>query len=717
MTQNEFVGQVVTTAVLSVWWFGLVTGFIWLIWMNLQPSDWVPQLRRYRRYRSLIVLVLSAIVLIGGTLGFYFQTSGVPTTEAATRPPDLPPADANADKPGETVSEGAPTRETRFSDWSLYRAAQLFLLNSGDDGGDSLFLVLARDAAAALVLLLALEVVHQLFRDSILAMRLRRAKEHFVICGLGRTGIQIVEDLLSESKLEQFAVKALGYRLGRRRRNTVVVITRNAAKPLVQIAREKGAIILIGDATDELLLSYAGAHRAAEVFFVTGDDGKNLEGAAQLWNLREREKSEHKREFHTTCYVHLADQCLSRLMASLPDRCDKGQLRTFDALTTSALSLVRFELIRHKPQPEQVAHYVILGFGEIGPAVVRAIAEQAHFANGKRSRLTILYEPQDALSVQAFQARHPRFCKPNPEWFRGWDFPSEWDEWGYSPQGYPQSEKGGVSFVCNAAFLPFPADYRDLALVNHLERLARKPESRCVIIACHSDDERNVALSVHLNEELLRRKAPLPIFVSIAVQHHLAELVEKRYPMGDRANTFPQGEVVPFGQCKNSCDHEEIVGDELTTIAKVVYRSYEALQAENAAKKGKTHESLPWERLRWEFQQSNLQAARHVAIKLDALGLSLNPDNQVQGAIDQRLQEFDENVGDLQATVSRMEHNRWMAERLMSGWTFAEVSQNERRTRDSLAAWEKLKDYDRQKDRRQIHDVLDYYRRRNSGGR
>ena len=68
----------------------------------------------------------------------------------------------------------------------------------------------------------------------------------------------------------------------------VVVIENNAESPWLEHARQRGVAVVIGDATRADKLRGARAEHASEVFIVTGDDGVNLEVAAELGTLLKR---------------------------------------------------------------------------------------------------------------------------------------------------------------------------------------------------------------------------------------------------------------------------------------------------------------------------------------------------------------------------------------------------------------------------------------------
>jgi ppGpp synthetase/RelA/SpoT-type nucleotidyltranferase len=100
-----------------------------------------------------------------------------------------------------------------------------------------------------------------------------------------------------------------------------------------------------------------------------------------------------------------------------------------------------------------------------------------------------------------------------------------------------------------------------------------------------------------------------------------------------------------------------------------------------------------WDSLAPDLQESNRAQARHIPKKLEALGLAMTKAGAPMG----RKVRF--NKGQIER-LARIEHGRWVVERLLDGWRKGDVKDLERKTNPSLAAWGELsdgvQDYDRQ---------------------
>jgi len=95
------------------------------------------------------------------------------------------------------------------------------------------------------------------FRRRRMERTIRNSKEHYIICGIGRVGFYILEEL----------------RATRRPHVTV-----DMDKCSIERALEtfKDGVFIEGDATDTSVLARAGIERAKGIFAVTGDDNQNL---------------------------------------------------------------------------------------------------------------------------------------------------------------------------------------------------------------------------------------------------------------------------------------------------------------------------------------------------------------------------------------------------------------------------------------------------------
>jgi len=133
-------------------------------------------------------------------------------------------------------------------------------------------------------------------------------------------------------------------------------------------------------------------------------------------------------------------------------------------------------------------------------------------------------------------------------------------------------------------------------------------------------------------------------------------------------------------------------------LANAVHEAY----CEEARAKGETPETnrslRPWEELTEDLRNSNRAQVEDIPNKLRMVGLELAATNG-PGPIEMPL--TDEQIEQL----AIREHERWMAEREQSGWTYAPVRDNVRKYHPSMVGWNRLSESEKDKDRDAIRGL------------
>ena len=197
---------------------------------------------------------------------------------------------------------------------------QLFIVQSGDlDGPIGWKLEFARFAApvvaayAGFCALLSIFFHHvQLFRPWLIG-------DHVIVCGLGRRGSKLVQQLRAQGKC-------------------VVVIEHDENNAELAHCRQMGAIVLLGAANDRRILDKACVHRAKTLISIVGDDGVNVETAVLAHQLNQK-----RRSGVLDCVVHVFDPRLQRALKKhriFTDTNDPFELRLFNAFEIGAQAML-----------------------------------------------------------------------------------------------------------------------------------------------------------------------------------------------------------------------------------------------------------------------------------------------------------------------------------------------------------------------------------------
>jgi len=108
-----------------------------------------------------------------------------------------------------------------------------------------------------------------------------------------------------------------------------------------------------------------------------------------------------------------------------------------------------------------------------------------------------------------------------------------------------------------------------------------------------------------------------------------------------------------------------------------------------------------WEELHADYQASNRDQARHIKEKLTAIGCTYvtagaDPDESVAFTPDEV------------EMMARMEHGRWVVERLLAGWRPGEKRDPEKKTNPHLVAWSQLSEDVRELDRQTVRKIPEF---------
>jgi hypothetical protein len=157
--------------------------------------------------------------------------------------------------------------------------------------------------------------------------------------------------------------------------------------------------------------------------------------------------------------------------------------------------------------------------------------------------------------------------------------------------------------------------------------------------------------------------------------------------------------IRPFGMEDRVCQLAGLGEEASEQFARDIHQAYVKMRLEEAQQKpdgGASAQNdpalLPWDDLPEDFRESNRQQADHIFIKLRAVGCEAAPASDLRPAVS----EFSPAEMEL---LAEMEHRRWVAERLLAGWTYGPKKVVERRENPNLVPWAKLteeiKNYDR----------------------
>jgi hypothetical protein len=274
-----------------------------------------------------------------------------------------------------------------------YVTLQLFLMNGADlEGPVGWKLEFARFAAPVVSAYAAIAAALSIFYQQVQFVRPRLFGRHVIVCGLGRRGLRLVEQL-------------------RQRGECVVVIDHDANNDELSHCRQLGAIVLVGPANDRWLLQRACVRRAKALVAIMGDDGINMETAVLAHEVNAK-----RRSGSLDCVVHVFDPRLQEVLKRhriFTDTSDPFELRFFNTFEIGAQAM-----LHRQPVPDPAVegavppHLLIVGLGRLGESLLVQAAgdwQARHVENAPRCPLHVTVVDRHAkLKHQALSLRYPQ---------------------------------------------------------------------------------------------------------------------------------------------------------------------------------------------------------------------------------------------------------------------------------------------------------------------
>jgi len=134
------------------------------------------------------------------------------------------------------------------------------------------------------------------------------------------------------------------------------------------------------------------------------------------------------------------------------------------------------------------------------------------------------------------------------------------------------------------------------------------------------------------------------------------------------------------------------------TIAQAVHERFLAAKAASLTPTGRA--IAPWELLDEDFRESNRAQARHIEEKLRDIGCAVVSAEAATEPVTFTPDEVER--------LAEMEHGRYNAERLLEGWRWSEVKDDDRKTSPYLVSWAELPDDIREYDRQTVREIPEF---------
>jgi hypothetical protein len=302
-------------------------------------------------------------------------------------------------------------------------------------------------------------------------------------------------------------------------------------------------------------------------------------------------------------------------------------------------------------------HVVVVGVGRMGESVVVNIARNWRdkgITNVERLRITLVDKNAENIT-ESLYIRYPqleKYCELVPEQM---DIKS------------PDFEKAGFLFD------------------NH------RHANVSIVYVCLDSDSNALSAALTLYQRI--RAINIPIVVRMTHEAGLATLL--RVENGEYKEFIG---VHGFGLLDRTCTLDLTLECNYEIMARAIHEDYVC----NERKKGVTTEMnpalVPWKELPENLKESNRNQAEHIRFKLEAIGC----DVAITNDWDAQPVTFSPEEVELMA---RMEHERFIEERLREGWKPGGSKNLNKKISPILAPWGVLPEEERDKDRNAVRDI------------
>ncbi|HVZ99719.1 MAG TPA: NAD-binding protein [Caulobacterales bacterium] len=488
------------------------------------------------------------------------------------------------------------------------------------------------------------------------------ARNHVVICGGGSAAMSLALDCNEHG-------------------DSVILIAKELPDDTRGILQRRGVVVLEGDATRHDILKTARVRHAAHAVAFEADDGVNLEIEAATRVLvgphRRRDPLDVHVATHAPMLLREARAMRARQMTR--EKTVAIDAKPFSLDEMAARLVIQAEaatlLDLAKQLNQQRLHLVFFGFCQSGEAVaVRALMSlwSAHF---EAPRVTVLAPGADRLEKR-FRAH------------------------------YPEAFAHAELWTADIAFEEFDWEIEaiDAAL---LDRIAAARGPATAVFVTTDVDTRNIQLALSLKRACnLGYRWPVPIYMAEQSRSEFSQ----QYARGDETPDLLDAYLKAFGSHQSLALKRYILEGWLDRGAAVAYEAYrQGLEPGAMNMKELQGAMRDWSDVLETYRAANRAVADSAMVKIWDAGWR-------PAGGDERGDTAPQMPAGVIEAMAKTEHNRWVAERLLSGWRPAEKRDDEMLAHDKLAPWSAMSVEDRGKDETQVRAAVDVARMMNVKG-
>ncbi|MFX0208004.1 MAG: NAD-binding protein, partial [Candidatus Hodarchaeota archaeon] len=525
---------------------------------------------------------------------------------------------------------------------NFYNVLKLFILDYDFDTRIPWELEVARFLAPAFLVYAGFKAFLLVFQENIQMLRLRFYRNHVVICGLGDKGYYLAQDFIENN-----------YK--------VVIIENNPQNDYLRLI-QKVTLVLIGEATDKSLLQKARVYHADTIVVVTGDDGVNVEIAVHTYHLVNSLRSQNDgiETKKVKCFVHLVDLHLRTILKKhtiFTNPYDIFELIFFNSFENAARLVFRnypIDKLTSRDSSSDQIHLVIIGLGQMGQSILVQASKLCCTAIPTRPCITVI-DREAELKVNAFKRYNPHFTKVFDLQYENLDI--------LTPK---------------------------LSQAQFWENKGTPPIS--LFIICVDDDVTGLTTALTLLQRCALDNKRIPILVRMGDYAGLATLLHEY----DFVKNNP---IYPFGMTREIISQEILINESLDALAKILRREEEPDEITTFLPSEVDVKIDSWSDLPEDMKESTRHQADHMEIQLRNIDCIVE---RVESRTVRIYQLTSKEVEEL----AQLEHTRWMSERYLDGWTYAQGDTDiKRKTSPFLVPWDELPEDRQEMNRENVRKI------------
>jgi len=492
-------------------------------------------------------------------------------------------------------------------------------------------------------------ILYFLIRKHLDDLPLLFVENHVIICGLNYRTILIINDLVKNE------IKP-------------VIIENDPKNNYLESVKALGLIVLIGNPSSPPVLNKARVQKAKFILSLDDKDENNAEIALKIMQIIDEKTGKS-----LTCIIQILNPQLYMIIRK----------QSFSLRKTSPVKIefynqyaygARALLEKYPPFSDENViikdqlPIIVIGAGQLGESIIIRIARTWYWQHGsENTRLKLYLIDLNADQIkESLESQHPR-----------------------------------ISAACDFNGIVLDLKSGPFKRGNLLER----PEFRKGFIAYICLDDDSMGLYAALTLHQFSTEGTAKFIVRMDHNTSVAKLIS------DEQSTIGTiHDIYPFSLYELTANSRIILAGEIEILARAVHENY----CRNELLKGETQQTnkllVSWDELGQltlqkdgmdgeSYRKSNRRQADFIWTKLSLVGCDIGPvidwDAPLQFSFTEKETEY----------LARLEHERWMNEKLDQGWRYDKERIDEQKTHPSIVPYDQLSEPEKEKDRNTISQI------------